>query len=67
VVNRTDHIVRLTHKSGRLQLNTTTIATIPTGANVLPLRAGEKNPTAEDTIWEIPAHGCLPITHHSES
>ena len=62
VVNKTEEEVQVIHQNGKLRLNNTSIATIGTGAHVLPLRDGKKTPLAHDSTWEIPPHGCLPIT-----
>lgn len=66
VVNRGEESLWLTYRDGRLLVNAAAIATIPVGAHVLPLRAGEIAELLENTRWEVPAHGCLPINHHGK-
>ena len=63
VVNRAPEVLRLTYQAGALRLEATSLAAIRTGAHVLPLRTGEPTLLAEGTVWEIPAHGCLPLIH----
>ncbi len=63
VVNKTEHTIRLTHQDGELRLGQTAISPIAAGAQVLPLRSGSPTPLAEGTLWEIPPHGCLAVSH----
>ncbi|MFB9165024.1 glycoside hydrolase family 27 protein [Arthrobacter psychrochitiniphilus] len=63
VVNKTENTIHLTHQDGELRLGQVTISPIAAGAQVLPLRSGSPAPLTEGTLWEIPPHGCLAVSH----